>query len=441
MQRLTTFFAVCCIASMLLSQQTTAQVLDSIVALVNADIILQSDVTEYRAITEHQRNARTNGKAAPSSISESDLLDDLIIRTIQLSKAEEIGIRISDNQLNQMLAEEVQSQGRNPEDIISEYASFPGGLNAYRRFFRNNAAIQELQRVAIRSSISVTELDARHFLTTEQGRSQSRLIYQLAFVSMPTATLEEAGTAEVLEEVTQFFRQDVAFDQQLDQMKMHYPWIDGKLLEPRAINNLPTIFADIAPLLSQQEIYNPIYDGDKVYLVKAVRITGAQPQLQDMVRARHILLDTSIVRNEQQVKLLLNALRQRIANGESFDTLARTYTEDQGSKNNGGDLDWQFYTFFTPSFADQLQNLALLELSRPFQTPFGWHVAQVIERRQEDVSEKREIDTIRNYLFQQKINDELPRWLNQLRESSYIEIRNAAPENTDLESVELDPTS
>ena len=411
------------------SSHLSAKVLDYIVALVDSKVILNSEFQEYKAIIKYK------DLNLAESVTDDYILEDMITRRVQLDKAQESGIRISDNQLNQLLAEEARRQGREPENIVNDFADFPGGLESYRRYFRDNIIIQELQRIAIRSFITITELEARNFLTSEQGRESSQLIYSMAFLSMPTEKIKlSTETKElVIDDITQFFRQDLDFDQQLKEVQRKYPWIEGKKLDPKPMNALPTIFSHIAPMLSTQEVFEPIHDSGTTYLLKLLDVKGIKPIMQDQVRARHILLKPSIVRNQEQTILLLSKLRERIKNGESFENIARTYTEDPGSKNNGGDLGWQPYNFFANSFSEQVKQLKPLEVSLPFQSPFGWHIAQVIDRKKKDISEQVEIENIRNYLFQQRLNDELPRWINQIREASYVEIRD--PKFSEIQPV------
>lgn len=409
------------------SCQLSAQVLDHIIALVDSEVILDSEFQEYKQIIAYHKLNENQ------SLSESAILEDMIVRKIQLQRAKDSGIRLSDNQLNQLLAKEAQQQGRNPDNIIDDLAGFPGGLETYRRYFRDNRTIEELQRVAIRSLITITELEARNFLTSEQGRSSSQLIYELAFLSMPTDIITAENEASTLDDIVHFFRQDLDFNQQLQDIQTKYPWVEGKRLAPKPISALPTVFSHTAPMLSAQEVFEPIYDGETTYLLKVLNVKGATPRVQDQVKSRHILLKPSIIRNQEQTVLLLSKLRERINNGESFENIARTYTEDTGSKSSGGDLGWQSYTFFTKQFSDQITNLQPLEVSAPFQTPFGWHIAQVLDRQQKDISETVEIDKVRNYLFQQKVSDELPRWINQLRQASYVEIRD--PAFSEIESI------
>ena len=159
------------------------------------------------------------------------------------------------------------------------------------------------------------------------------------------------------------------------------------------------------------------------HVFKLIEIRGAMQTMVEQVHARHILVRTNTVVTEAEARGRLESLRKRLLQNESFSELARAHSEDTGSAANGGDLGWMDPQGFVPAFRDTLNNLEVNEISQPFKSRFGWHIAQVLERRQHDNSEEALRQRARQYLTQRKIEEETEIWLRRLRDESYVENR------------------
>ena len=188
------------------------------------------------------------------------------------------------------------------------------------------------------------------------------------------------------------------------------------------IATIPTTVQETVPTLTVGEHAEPIREGDSVYIVKVTAIKGADPQLQTLVHARHILLKPNLIRNDAQTRLQLRGIRQRIVAGADFADEAFLHTEDTASRQEGGDLGWKTYDTFVPRFTQALQSLAIGDISEPFVSQFGWHIAQLLGQQEQDISVTQQLNLIRNYLFQQQVEDEFNRWMIELKTRAFIDV-------------------
>jgi peptidyl-prolyl cis-trans isomerase SurA len=160
-----------------------------------------------------------------------------------------------------------------------------------------------------------------------------------------------------------------------------------------------------------------------MHLVQLIERRGG-PQIIDQTLARHILVKPSEIRTDEQSQQLLEDLRRQVLAGEDFADLARQYSEDYGSAQEGGELGWSRPGQFVPEFEETMDSLAIGEVSEPFRSQFGWHILQVEERRKYDISAENSREQARRYLYQRKFQDELDAWLQKIRDEAYVDIKN-----------------
>jgi peptidyl-prolyl cis-trans isomerase SurA len=198
--------------------------------------------------------------------------------------------------------------------------------------------------------------------------------------------------------------------------------IQGGDLGWRKDSELPAVFAEFVPSLSIGQVAGPIRSAAGMHLVQLMDRRGG-PQIIDQTLARHILVKPSEIRTDEQCQQLLLDLRQQVLAGEDFDDLARQYSEDFGSAQEGGELGWSRPGQFVPEFEETMNGLAIGEISQPFESQFGWHILQVEERRKYDISQETAREQARRYLYQRKFDDELDAWLQKIRDEAYVDIK------------------
>jgi len=175
--------------------------------------------------------------------------------------------------------------------------------------------------------------------------------------------------------------------------------------------------------LAVGEFTEPVRTPPGFIIVKVLEKRGGETQVRDEVHVRHILIKPSAIRSEDEARLLVKRLRERILAGEDFAELARNFSEDPGSALNGGDLNWIDPNSLVPEFRQVMANTASGELSQPFQSPYGWHILEVLGRRATDTSEEFREQQARNLLRNRRYDEELQAWLRQIRDEAYVEIK------------------
>jgi len=186
---------------------------------------------------------------------------------------------------------------------------------------------------------------------------------------------------------------------------------------------LPTLFADIIPNMQKGEISEPIRSSSGFHIVKLEDVKGNEPIIENQVLARHILIKTNEIMDDDVVKQKLDDIRQDIIDGDDFSAVAKAVSDDPGSAVEGGDLDWNGPGVFVGVFEETLNNLEIGEISEPFKSEFGWHIVEVLERRVHDTTEDVERQQAMMAIRDSKVAEETELWLRQMRDESFVEYR------------------
>jgi peptidyl-prolyl cis-trans isomerase SurA len=190
----------------------------------------------------------------------------------------------------------------------------------------------------------------------------------------------------------------------------------------RPESELPSLFAPIAPEMNEGESRGPITNGQAFHFIYLLEKRGGT-QIIPQTKVRHILIKPSEILTPDQAKDLAAELRERINNGEDFGDLAREYSEDIGSAQEGGDLGWASPGQMVPVFENPMAQAEINEVTEPFESPYGWHILQVLERRQQDVTELVNRNRAEDFLHNRKYQEELDAWLRQIRDEAFVDIK------------------
>jgi peptidyl-prolyl cis-trans isomerase SurA len=382
--------------------QAETVLLDEIVAVVNDDVVLASELTQR--IEEVRARYTGNLAVLPGQQElQSQVLDVLILESIQTQLASKSGLSIADSELNAALDRFARSQRLNLQQLqqadLEQYRSL-------RHQIETQMLLGRLQQrdVGRRVQVNPGEIDA--YLDSQAGRAAMAPELRLAHLKVSNQS-EAQKIHQTLSDGGQLLDQSGATD-----------------LGFLTLSKLPSIFRDKGlSKLNPGQTIPPIANGDSYHLVQLIEKRSSQVQLVDQVRARHILIKPDLLLDEAQAKNLAESLRQRILDGEDFALLAEQYSADLGSKANGGELDWSDPGIFVPEFQATIEQSELNQLSPVFKTDFGFHFLEVLERRQQDISEEEIRSKTANALYQNKYQEELQRWLAEIRQNAYVDKR------------------
>ncbi|NOY61589.1 MAG: molecular chaperone SurA [Gammaproteobacteria bacterium] len=407
-------------------KKSTAIELDRIAAVVNGNIITNNELEgQTRTVQQQLRQQKT--LIPPLSVLKKQVLEQLIISKLQLQLAEETGIRVSDNQLNQTIgkiaAQNNLSLRRFRQVLEDDGFSFA----KFREDVRNEITISRLRQRQIDSRINITQQEVDNFLAglRTQGITDDEYLLGHILIAVPEAASPDdikAARAKG-EKILNELREGADFKQTAITYSDGQKALEGGDLGWRRVNQLPTLFSGFVTQMSDGDISELIRSPSGFHIVTLFNHRNHEKHVVEQTHARHILIKTNELVDDDAAHSNLLELRQRVLSGDDFAELAQAHSDDKVSAAEGGELGWINPGEMVPAFESEINRLQPGEVSEPFQSPFGWHIAQVLERRNHEDTEEFKRVKAREVLHQQKAEEEYQAWLRRLRDEAYIEIR------------------
>lgn len=411
----------------LFASPVQAEVIDRIVAVVNDSIVLQSELDQ--ALAEAQTQIRARGVAVPpDEVLIPQVLERTIINRLQTQRARQAGIRIDDRELNDVLGNIARQNKMSLAELAESVKKDGMDFLAVREQIRDEVMVARLRQKEVESRIAVTDQDVDLYLANQQASDNVEYHLSHILVSIPDGASSDerdqrrARANGLLKRV----RDGEDFAQIAIASSDGQQALQGGDLGWRRAADLPSFFAGAATKLKPGETTDVLEAGSGFHIVKLEATRGGDERLTvNETHAKHILLMPNTLRTEDQTRVQAQDLYDRIQKGADFDKLAREFSDDPGSKNAGGDLGWQPPGTFVPEFQLTLDRLQPKEISAPFHTQFGWHIASVIERRTRDTTDESRRGRARQAIQERKSEEEYDSWLRRLRDEAYIEFRRA----------------
>ena len=402
-----------------------AEPLDRIVAVVNDGIVLQSELDRSIRITEGQLRER-GITPPPESVLQSQVLERLILSRLQTQRATEAGIKIDDRELNEVL-NNIAAQNKMSVAQFADALKKDGvDFTSVREQVRDEVLSQRVRQKEVGSRITVTDQDVDLALAGAGVEDSTEYRLSHILIALPDGAGTEAREAARAKaaRLQKQLRDGADFAQLAIANSDGQQALQGGDLDWRKAGNLPSAFAGVAAKLSVGQVSDLIEAGNGYNLIKLTdkRDAGERTTVSE-TRAVHILITPNTIRDEEASRALARDLRDRIAKGEDFAALAKKYSDDPGSKNSGGDLGWQPPGVFAPEFQTAIDALAKDEVSAPFHTQFGWHIAKIVDRRERDATIEARRGRVRQSIQQRKEAEEFDTWLRRLRAEAYVEYR------------------
>lgn len=400
--------------------------IDRIIAVVNDDVIVQSELqARMRTVVEQLQNS---GVPAPAKdVLEKQVLEQLILDRLQMQMAAVIGIRIDDETLNRQIADiasENKLSLRQFRDILERDGY---SFAAFREEIRNELIKNRVQQQQVQDRVQVTERDIDNYLATRAKQGSEITEYRVGhiLIAVPDGASPEelAAARDKAEDVLARLKGGANFGRTAAAESDGRQALEGGDLGWRKAAALPTIFESAVPELEKGEVSDIIRSPSGFHLIKLLDVRGAERHVINQTHARHILIKTNEVISSNDARARLRVLRARIVNGTDFGELARANSDDPGSAAKGGDLGWLNPGDTIPAFEKSMDRLADGEVSEPFETQFGWHIVQVLARRDRDSTQEVQRAKAANELRRRKVEEELQAWLRQIRDEAYVEYR------------------
>ena len=409
-----------------LNVHSKIELLDRVVAVVDSGVIMESQLNS-RVEEILQRLKNDNAELPPLNLIEEQVLDRLIIEEIQLQIADRAGIKISDSELNQTLARVAAQNNLSLEEFRIKLEGEGTSYRSFRDTIRKELIIQRVQRGKVGAKIDISEQEIENFINSEEGKTQLAEQYNVQHILL---SVKSGSTEKEIEEIKinansliSRLNDGESFEKLAASFSAGQNALEGGYLGWRTEAELPSLFAEVVTELKVGEIASPLRSGAGFHILKLIDKRGNTVKFLDQTLARHILVQPSEIRTENQAEELINTIYERLTSGEDFKQLARQYSEDPGTKMDGGELGWSNPGDYDPAFEQTLNATKIGELSKPVKSSFGWHVIEVMDRRNEDVSQEEQKDRAFRIIFDRKFEQELQTTLIELRAEAYVDIK------------------
>ena len=405
-------------------QALAAQLLDRIVAVVNDDVVLLSELEQEVKTVAAQLQQR-NIPLPDQQILIRQVLERLIMQRLQLAVAERSGIRVDEATLNAAVQRIAEQNNLSLSQFRAALEAEGYDYAAFREGLRNEIVLARLHQRQAESRVHITPQEIDEFLASQSGSNTDEYLVGHILISIPdqasAAQLQQAR--ERAEQVLRALREGAELAQLAASYSDSPTALDGGSLGWRTQGELPTLFANVVPQLAVGETADILQGPSGFHIIQLLDRRSSDRAVITQTRARHILITPNEVVSESDARQRRESLRRRILNGEDFAELAKAHSDDKASASRGGDLGWASPGMFVPSFEQAMAQLAPGEISEPFRSNFCWHIVQVLERRQRDATDELRRARAAEIIRQRKTEEVLEAWLRQLREDAYVDIR------------------
>ena len=415
---------VCIVACSLSNAQV--KILDKIIAIVDDDVVLQSELNR-RMSSIMKQIKQSNTTAPPEDLLKKQVLDRLISERIQLSIGYNAGVRISDDELNQAIGRVAASNNLSIDQYIDQLTMEGTSLSVIREEVRHELIIMRVQQASIMRRIRVSDQELNNFLNSEEGQLVSSPDVNIGQILLAVSSNASKASIDRVSNQAMDLYQQIQNGKDFKELALSYSMdqsaLQGGDLGWRNMAQLPKIFSQEIDLLTLGTVSEPIRSGAGFHLIKLYDRRGGDAKLIEQNLVRHILLEPNALRNKLETKKFLQQIKNKVLAGEDFEQLAKAHSEDKSSALDGGNLGWSTPGMFVPEFEATMNNIAIGEISEPFESQFGWHILQVTDRRQQDFSEEILRNRAQNLIRQRKYDEELQVWLQEIKDEAFIEIK------------------
>ncbi|MFO1388743.1 peptidylprolyl isomerase [Cellvibrio sp.] len=403
--------------------------LDRVVAIVDEDVVLESELNDrLQAVLSRLKGQYSQSQLPEESVLRKQVLEQLIVERVELGLAKRYDIKVEEDEIDQAV-ERIREKGKmTNEELAADLKRQGLSISGLRAQIRDELTINHLQQGVVSSRIKISPQEIDNFLASSDGKFATSPDYHIGHILIAVPSSADSDTIAAAEKKAKDIYQKLQGGADFAQMAIansnDQAALQGGDIGWRKLAQLPELFGNQLASLKVGEVTQPFRSGAGFHILKNIEQRGGGQQLIEQTHARHILVKTSEIVDDNQAREKLLALKERIEKGEDFAKLAKENSEDTGSKLSGGDLGWSAPGMFVATFEETLANTPIGKISRPFKSQFGWHILQVLERRKEDMSEQMKRNQAQNVIRSRRFDEEFQLWLTQIREEAFVEIKN-----------------
>lgn len=400
------------------------EILDQVIAIVDDDIIMASELRQRMAVVTKSLESR-GMDMPPEDELVRETLDRLILENIQMQIATRVGVRISDAQLTAAVSRIASKNRMSIEEFRARLEADGQSYSEMRSDIRREMILQRVQSGNVNQMVQISDQEIDNFLATEEGQQltqpEFRIVHALLPLSPEASDASVASAKNYVDKMLVRVRAGEPFDAVISSSNGPYTFSGGDLGWRKA-GDLPSLFADVAHTLEIGEAAEPIRSDNGFHLVYLQDMNGGV-QMASQTEVRHILVKSSEIMTDEQARELTEDLRARILAGEAFGDLAKEYSEDIGTAQEGGHLGWSSPGQMVPAFEQTMADTEIGEVSEPVKSQFGWHIMEVTGRREKDMTELAIRGKANEHLHGRKYQEELDAWLRKIRDEAFVDIK------------------
>jgi len=398
------------------------QKMDEIVAIVDEGVILRSELESTMQNVLSQIRARGE-RRPPPQVLQQQVLERLIMNKVQIQRAEQTGVRVTDQEVDRSLSDVARQNGLSLIELRRAVEADGLDFNEFREDVRHQLLTSKLQQRIVESMDQVTDTEVEMLLESDQFGNDEYHISQIA-LQVPQGA-SPAETREARERIASI-RQEIVNGMGFAEAAVNYSdaadALEGGEVGWRNLNTMPRQIADQVRNLGEGGISEPILGNGSVLLVKVNERRPRGEVIVDEFRARHIMIQPSELVSPEDAQNLIQNLHAQIEDGAEFEALAREFSDDERTRNLGGLMDWFPESAYGQTIQAVCESLDPGEVSQPFQTRDGWHLIKLEDLRESDITEESLRAEARELIVQQRSQEEIDRVLRQMRDESYVEV-------------------
>lgn len=405
----------------------TGEFLDGVAAIVNEGVVMRSQLTEETANIIRTAQAQ-NIPLPPADILREQVLERLIVKEIQLQRAERIGLNVSDQVLNNVISEIAAEQGISLAEMPQFLAAQGVNYQDFRNSLREDVTLEQLRRIDVGQRINVSRRELEQCLIDLETNVVANSQYNLSHILVP---LPNAATAAQIEDVR--VAVEAVYDRIMEgadfrEMAIQYSGgqtaLQGGSLGWLPGEQVPSIFTDVLAPMRKGDVSKPFRTTGAYHIIKVDDMKSAvERSTVDQVKARHILVTPNEIIDDQTARQKVSDALEDIREGADFAEVARLTSDDPGTAPLGGDLGWTGPGTFVPEFESTLNSLEIGEISEPFKSPFGWHIVQKMDERVYDNTEDLKEQNCGIRIRNGKLEDEIQLWIRRLRDEAFVDVK------------------
>lgn len=422
--QLALFACVLATTPVMAAEQTL--LIDRIIAVVGEDVVMLSELKVEATKLEMRLRQKGVSPMPGRGAIQKQAFDTLVLNKLQLAEAERLGIEADEQTISKAINAIAQNNQMTVPELRDALAAEGMDFEAFRRTMKDEIVVRRLRNREVTNKIQVTKSEVDSYLA-RSGGADGRTAVHMLYIKIATpdgASPAQREEARVLaSEVVQRLNAGEDFRALAQQVSTGQNALQGGDLGWIDVNSVPPLLQPYVAKMDTGEIEGPIATSSGFHVIKLEEARSSNTTIVRQTHARHILIRTNEVTSDQEARRRLNQLRERVINGDDFDTLARANSDDKASAIKGGDLGWSTPGNLVPLFEEQMDQLGDGEVSQPFKTQFGWHIVQVLGRRDYDVTDETRRDQARKAVRDEKAEEALSAYLRRLRDEAYIELR------------------